>query len=309
MEEALDRLKTTGFEFGGFFATHAPMAAEALGELGFTDAVPQWVDENRRVRRYTERPGPRWTIDPEDWREHVGNFSRVADWTAMFGRELAERQWCDVLAEWWPRLLPGLVGALGHGVIRTAHAVRSVSSVADPTPLQLDELAQGLGYWASRYQEPLGASSRMFADVPTGSGGDPDRALYDLSVTAAGFYADRAPQPAIPLAHMVTVPAAVHMVLPVLPVDQREESYVYARRASSWIAAVFPGMFGTGPAIKPHETPPLARTIEGAVGLGDEHAIKMAEAAYRLGAVAPDDRLPRAAATLLKRLNGRLGGT
>lgn len=309
MEEALDRLRTTGFEFGGFFSCHAPMAAEALGELGYAGAVPQWVDENRRLRRYTERPGPRWTIDPDDWREHLGNFGRVGDLAAMFERELAAQPWCDVLARWWPRLLPGLVGALGHGVIRTAHAVRSVSSVVDPTPLQLNELAQGLGYWASRYQEPLGASSKLFAGVPTTSGGQPDKALYDLSVAAAGFYADGAPQPPIPLAHMITVPAAVHMVLPALPAEQHEQSYVYARRASAWIAGVFPGMFRSRPVTAPGEVPALAQTITAAVELGDEHAIKMAEAARRLGAVGPDDRLQRAAATLVRRLNGRIGGT
>lgn len=308
MEEALDRLRTTGFEFGGFFSCHAPMAAEALGELGYADAVPGWVDGNRRLRRYTERPGPRWTIDPDGWREQLGDFGRVGDWAAMFERELAEEPWCDVVARWWPRLLPGLVGALGHGVIRTAHAIRSVSSVADPTPLQLNELAQGLGYWASRYQEPRGASSGLLADVPADSGGDADKALRDLSVTAAGIYADRAPRPPIPLVHMITVPAAVHMVLPVLPPDQHEQSYVYARRASAWIAGVFPGMFRSGPVTGADGAPPLAQTITAAVELGDEHAIKLAEACRRLGAASPDDRLPRAAATLVRRLNGRIGG-
>ncbi|WP_203822579.1 questin oxidase family protein [Paractinoplanes ferrugineus] len=302
VEEALDRLRSTGFEFGGFLSCHAPMAAEALSELGYADHVPQWVRGNLRQRPYLERPAPRWPIAAADWRTHLGDFGRVADWTALFERELAGEPWPDVLARWWPRLLPGLVGALGHGLIRTVHAARSVASSPRPTKLQLDELAQGLGYWAARYTEPRGPGSLLFAEVPPTAGDDPEGALRELALTAAGVYADRSPRPPIPLVHMVTVPAAVHLVLPALPVELHEQSYHHARRAAEWIAGVFAGMF-TATLANPGSAPPdLGETIARAVELGDEHAIKLAEACHRLGLAGPDDRLRRAPAALVGRL-------
>src|SRR5262252_10848165 len=65
-------------------------------------------------------------------------------------RELAEAPWQAVLQAWVPRLAPGLWAAATHGPIRTGHAVRSLA--ARTTPQRLHELAEGLGYWAARYQ-------------------------------------------------------------------------------------------------------------------------------------------------------------
>lgn len=51
-----------------------------------------------------------------------------------------------------PVLVPGYFGGLTHGLIRTAHAVRSFPEDAHPSELQLDELARGLAYWAATYR-------------------------------------------------------------------------------------------------------------------------------------------------------------
>ena len=45
--DALDRLRGTGPEFGGFLANHGPMAAEALTRIGGSEAIPRWVDATR----------------------------------------------------------------------------------------------------------------------------------------------------------------------------------------------------------------------------------------------------------------------
>ncbi|MFW3461112.1 hypothetical protein ACN24K_10360 [Streptomyces microflavus] len=134
--EALERLRGVGFEHGPRFVNHAPMAAEALAYMGYADDVPRWVDRNLRTHTYHEVPDARWAIDPadpDDWRSALGDFSRVADWTALFERELAQAPWPEVLARWWPRLLPGMSGVLTHGVIRTAHAVRAISRAGEKT--------------------------------------------------------------------------------------------------------------------------------------------------------------------------------
>src|SRR5438552_18635271 len=94
VDEALDRLRGVGFEHGPRFVNHAPMAAEALAHLGCADDVPAWVEHNLRVRRYHERPQPNRALsatDEADWASALGDFGRVADWVAMFERELAER--------------------------------------------------------------------------------------------------------------------------------------------------------------------------------------------------------------------------
>ena len=67
----------------------------------------------------------------------------------LFRRELEERPWKTVLAEWTARLSPGVVAAAFHGAIRTAHAVRSLEQ--QETPARVRELAEGLGYWAATY--------------------------------------------------------------------------------------------------------------------------------------------------------------
>jgi hypothetical protein len=56
-----------------------------------------------------------------------------------------------VLDVWVGRLAPGMSGAATHGVIRTAHATRALAR--RETPERRGELARGLAYWASSYEE------------------------------------------------------------------------------------------------------------------------------------------------------------
>ena len=82
----------------------------------------------------------------------------MADWTTYFREEVASQPWREVLDTWWPRLLPGLVAAATHGVIRTGHAVEALLTDGE-TPEHLTELAHGLAYWAARWQPVPGADS------------------------------------------------------------------------------------------------------------------------------------------------------
>ena len=159
---ALERLAGTGFEFEGYLSNHGPMASDALIELGARDAVPGWVDRYRRRLDAAPDPGSPIPADGEEWRGALGDYSRVADWTVFFTRALEEAAWTDVLALWWPRLLPGLVAAATHGVIRTAHAVRAIDRSGAPPEPGADlrgELAHGLAYWAARYHELPGSAA------------------------------------------------------------------------------------------------------------------------------------------------------
>jgi hypothetical protein len=147
MEDALELLAPTGPEYAGRLANHGPMAAEALVELSRPDAVVPWVE--RYKTRLRDHPGGTRPIDPKSWREALGENDRVGDWIVLFRREVEERPWKALLAEWVPRLSPGVVAAAFHGAIRTAHAVRNLE--AAETPARRRELAEGLGYWAATY--------------------------------------------------------------------------------------------------------------------------------------------------------------
>src|ERR1700729_2303120 len=61
-------------------------------------------------------------------RDALGKLNRVADWEVYLRAQLAEEPWRDILARWWPRLLPGVAAAATHGIIRASHAARSLAS-------------------------------------------------------------------------------------------------------------------------------------------------------------------------------------
>jgi questin oxidase-like protein len=334
LNDALERLAGTGFEFEGYLSNHGPMASDALIELGARDAVPRWVDRYRR--RLDLAPEPGLPIPADDgggsgdgaWRGALGDYGRVADWTEFFGRALGEEPWTDVLARWWPRLLPGLVAAATHGVIRTAHAVRAIDrSGAEPSAELRAELAHGLGYWAARYHELPGSAAlhgsrtvgealarlpRLDPDTPSAGPGILGRVagLESLSGFAQGLdeYGARTaadeelgqvtaaaarvfvanPGPAIPLIHSLTAPAAVKLVLPHLPAEQHRPSLAAAWQAS----AALIGAFAVETTIPAPPAPEEQRTQEAlaarAAEHGDEHVIKMTEACLREYRANPD---------------------
>src|ERR1700722_18898682 len=127
LDEGLSRLAATGPEYRGGLSNHGPMAAEALVRLGRADAVEHWLDGYLRRLDGAPRPGDR--VTDATWRDALGRLNRVADWEAYLRDQLAEERWQDVLARWWPRLLPGVAAAATHGIIRTSHAARSLAAV------------------------------------------------------------------------------------------------------------------------------------------------------------------------------------
>ncbi|MBI0300852.1 DUF4243 domain-containing protein, partial [Streptomyces sp. PRKS01-29] len=150
LDEALERLHASGPERQGWLSNHAPMAVEALVRHGQGHTVHRWLDRYRH--KLEEMPRPYVPITEQNWREALGDPRRLADWPAHFDRELADRPWRDVLAVWWPRLLPGIAGGATHPVIRVGHAVRTLlDDPATTTAPRTAELAHALGYWAARH--------------------------------------------------------------------------------------------------------------------------------------------------------------
>ncbi len=330
LDETYTRLHTTGPEFEGWLSNHGPMAADALIRLGCGDEVELWV--GGYARRLHDAPGPRWEIAEDDWREVLGDASRLGDWTALFDRLLREEPWRDVLVRWWPRLIDGAVASATHCLIRTGHAVRAL--MESPSEPRRAELAHALGYWAARHQRlpahprPTGADLPATAldAIPTidTSGGirtrlddlartpswpatvarlhappSADRApeafdaLVDAAVTHYGLWAHGNP---VMLVHAATAPRAASLVLPALPEQLWAPTYEVSWAAVAAISTVYrPSTPPPPPTRSEQRTTTPEQVTERAVSTRDEHAIKFAEVAQESHGRGNPDALAAAA--------------
>ena len=329
IDEALDQISFAGAELVNGNANHGPMATEALFTMGREDAVLPWIDAYRSRLKY--RPSPSLAIPREDWREYLGDRERLGDWIVLFENELSEAPWQEVVRRWVPRLAPAVMAAATHGLIRTAHAARSLS-LAD-TPQRRSELAQGLGFWAARYYSLPGAPSadnaglaprtaldrveRLHDETFEGVGsiseqirgledhpefapvinladtsGDLSRFISDTTATFAGVYLANSSN-LVAFVHTVTAPSALRLLAPYL---DEADARVAARYAWQACAAVY-AWFSHRPAppVEHLEAPSgdLDDLIDRAVTAGGAHSIKLTEACLREYAVNPHPDLPR----------------
>jgi hypothetical protein len=316
LDEAYEQLHATGPEWGGNLSNHGPMAAEVLSRRGHAAEVPRWV--NAYVRRLDELPAPREAISDTNWQSALGDGARIGDWTAYLVRQVGEQPWQDVLLTWWPRLLPGIAAGATHGVIRTGHAVRTLSS-GDTSDAAVAELGYALGYWAARSTTVPGVlppsgkldPGRALAGVPhladqTGPiagrlarlGGltgwpesvaalsgvadaaDARTRLVELVDAATLRYLSHGYGSPVLLVHTATAPNAVLHVLPVLPPEMWAPSLAAVWAASAAITS------GYAPAAARDEHTPAPAgphdVVEQAVAHGDEHVIKFADTAVEV---------------------------
>jgi hypothetical protein len=333
IEGGLARLKGVGFTMGPGFAEHGPMVAEAISSLGFNDRVAAWVDAYNGKTRHLPMPSPQQPIDGADegdWRAALGVYPRAADWLAFFRRALAETPWQAVLRLWVPRLLDGHAGALTHGLIRTAHAVRNLPADGAPSALTLDELAHGLGYWAASYHRSPGDPERSGADdldqalrrLPRGEKADIAPAIESLAPVAdidaaisrhtAAFarlllaHEELRPVPTIQLIHTITAPRSMRDLLPFLPPGSGPLAYRLLWRVSALVVAHVARPPATGSDGDPlHRAAGLtpAELADRAIAHGDDHMIKLTEACLAEDRLRPDSVYRVLAEAMLQRLS------
>jgi hypothetical protein len=321
LDEGLQRLRDTGPERDGWLSNHAPMAVEALAHNGHAADIDGWIDAYRD--RLEDAPRGISPIGREEWRDPLGDPTRTGDWLTFFTREVRETPWRDALATWWPRVLPGIAAGATHGVIRVGHAVRAL--LDEETTPRVDELGQGLAYWAARWQ-PLAPAGRgpyrsadprsaldaiprvpdqrfgirnrlaQLADLPgwpeaagqvpgEGEVGHRLRAIVTAAVLRHGEYGHGNP---LMLVHSATAPAAVLRTLPALPSSLAGPSLEAAWAASAAVIAAY----------SPAEPRPFPRKATGpedtfarAAESDDPHAIKFADAALEMYRFEPDRAL------------------
>ncbi len=163
-DDALRILTGTNPEYGGR-TNHGSTVAMDLIEMDRPDAVLPWVQRYRH--RLEGRQPIKKVLTRYNYSTALGVMGRASDWVAFFQRQLVERDWKVVLNIWMPRLAPGLAGAAGNGLLRVAHAVKSLEGGAGK--LRKAELAEGLAYWAARYLNlpgiPAGAGAGRLTPV------------------------------------------------------------------------------------------------------------------------------------------------
>ena len=323
IDGALDMLAGCGPEFGSNgLSNHGPMAAEALIALGREEAVEGWVAQYRK--RLRDRPINVARIEPERWSEALGDVRRVSDWEDFLAAEMESGPWPTVIDRWTARLAPGLMSAATHGIIRTAHAVRSLA--AEDTAIRRAEVVTGLAYWAARYQvlpgQPGEGARRLPSEalplVPVMPGylrqprptsifvavaeldafepfktaidlatpaADISAFLSDLTQTMAARYLENANTASITYVHSVTAPSALRMLLPYL---SETTAGLTARYVWQACAAIHSRAHYPQPVVIPERLPSADELIDRAVYCGDEHAIKFTEACLRENALAPN---------------------
>jgi hypothetical protein len=340
LDDALTVFAATAPQYGSLgLANHGPMASEALDHLGRADAIAGWVELYRTRLEPAPPPADR-PLSEEDWPNALGQEASFPDWLALFEREVADRPPVAVVGEWVPRLLPGTIGAAAHGLIRSAHAVRALA--AEDTPPRRLELANGLAFWASSYQELPGPPlligregvPQALADLPylpedaprqvlisdmvaqvndiadefeqavasLGWTGGPVELLDQLASGGARAYLRNADGGgAIGLLHAVTAPLACELVLPWLAVEDRDAALGYVWQA---VAALHVAYDIDRKSEREAETLSADALIDRALASGDEHAIKLTEAALRSFERSGDPVLLWAAADAGTRLGG-----
>ncbi len=286
------------------------MAVESLSRHGRGLQIHQWIDG------YTDQLEPRprgiQPIEPDGWRDALGDPVRTGDWLNFFEHQVSVQPWREVLVQWWPRLLPGIAAGATHGVIRVGHAVRAL--LTEQTEPRVVELSHGLAYWAARWQPlaPAGQGPYRRADprvaldaVPrvadqrfgirnrlaqlattpnwaqaagaVPGSGDVDQRLAAIVTAAIVRYGTHGHGSPIMLVHAATAPNAVARTLPALPEGLWQPSLEAAWAATAAVTAAY-APEQARPAPEPRQLDPHDLLTRAANG-GDAHAIKFVDTA------------------------------
>ena len=169
-EAELQRLLAECREFSGefpdFLANHLPMVLVAMHRLGGSDArLNAFFATYRDKNRLPPPPARVAPIARETWDASLGDRARERDYIDFFHGEVARTGARVAIANYLPRLLPGLAASATHGLMRLAYGVLR----DDP-----EEIATALGYWSATYLE-LGVAGKNAAVTD-----DPGEALLRM---------------------------------------------------------------------------------------------------------------------------------
>lgn len=319
-DQGLRRLEAFGPECMNGFSNHGSMAIEALANLGRSECIDGYL------QRYIPGLAPAGKEMPPISASEVDTSlgkAPFARWLATFRRELDRAPLEEVVRVWTPKLIPGCAAAAFHGPLMALHALRALES--GHTEPRLEAFARGLAYWAATYLPLPGSPSHsqdgvplheLIATIPVADGPKPgaiDAAIVHRTkdnaefaqlvsrpraiesdgiavLTEAGARALLAyPGGTVIFTHTVTGPAAFRTLSRWLDPGAMETAIDYLWRATAAILATFSGPEPLPTSVEALSSPvDAAALVRSAIGTGDEHAIKLVEAA--LGEYATTDR-------------------
>jgi hypothetical protein len=309
LDDALDRFHLCGFEYADAVPNYGPMAVEALESLGHSAIIPGLVDVYApRLPSLVEgRP-----LRDEERSAARGCIARAADWLATYEQALGQRPWREVLVEVAEAIArasddPTAPDPAPHGLIRVAHAVRSLA--ARDNRIRRRELAFALAYWTAGNERIRPADGGQGWVARFGSMPAKPVALgrWLSSVTRHGaerYLSSDAERVAFALG--VIAPSAFRILIPCLPaqLSQRILSGLLSGLEVSLCAQVRerPSDEREDLEVERCAQSPSEIRYRAACSV-QEHAIVMADACLQEDALAPDACLRRAAADAALRLS------
>jgi len=262
------------------FIDHSTMGPEALVALGLGHKAMDWISHHP-VRRY-EAPSTGIPISSA-WQDAVGRKECHGDWLRYFESELNGAAFQRVIATWTERFAHDVGAFLFHGLIRTAHAARSLEQ--KDTQARRMELAHGLALWA------IGVKSPVSPNFATG-GGTTEPAAEIMHCARAGA-ATFIRKSTIPNLHLVTGPMAYMMIAHHMNSSVHGLAAAAFRRTHERAIQDFDS--GKGQALSAPIPSLDDAQLETLTKNTDAHPIKLTEAALRAYKASGDDLFLKAA--------------
>lgn len=307
---------------------HGPMASEALEALGRLDALPAL-----QAAYVPERLRP-WTVPAGQGRpEALGRYEDLTQWSSFY---LDFDDPIVLLQQELPALIPGVLGASLHGLLRLAHGVRAWQRA--PTEPRRREIAFGLALFAGGFRTlpgQVGAGElgviQGLEDLPplphhlAREGLITERVLAVWDWPAFPEHLSRIARPADPSAaisdltawaarrilcsegagfaylHALTASSALRTLLPLLSAEQQGAALDALIQALTALDA-------THKAGRPPQKalpPPREGLVERALLLANDHGIKLVEAVLREDALDPRPERQAAAWAILEGFSPR----
>ena len=325
LDNALSSLRRYSCELRNGLTNHAPMVAEALHHLGLDAHIQAWVEAE--IPRCLPRPAARSPINAAAWQTEVGDPQRFSDWVQLFEQSIDEQGWPATVRTWVPRLTPAFASAAAHGVIRTGHALRALGErdtqtrrleLADalafwactfttlpvsigrveqlspsaalaalaPLQLQAQQRAGSINAALGVLQEDA-EFARHFDRLATDD--EFGQLTLDVAATFARLFCGAAQSPlqAIVFTHAVTGVAAVRHIAPYLEQEQQKLLLQHGFHTGCALYRVYAD-HRYEPPVADAYLPGVEESIYDALDHGDEHVIKLTDAAIEFTQVTAD---------------------
>ncbi|MEV7329875.1 hypothetical protein [Micromonospora sp. NPDC093244] len=334
LDEAYERLHRTGPEYEGWLSNHGPMAVEALTRHGHQQRVHRWldgylgrldelprgrhpIDDWRTALGDAKRAGD-WLahfdreLREHPWREVLGTWwPRLLPGIAAGATHGVIRVGHAVRAlesdDTTPHRITELAQALGYWAARWQPVPGADRLVADPTAereqVDVDAALAGvprIDDQSGGVRDRLGRLARvprwepaLAALRPARTPAEAQRGLTTLVHRAGLNYLRYGHASPVMLVHAVTAPTAVLRTLPALDRALWAPSLAAAWAATAAMTSVYAPTDGIAPPTVTAATP--AEVFARAARHGDEHVVKLADAALDAHAATGDERLLTAA--------------